>query len=340
MENNHALTLHKLSVSAAKINPDMLGASLYVPASHSDLLPIANGDKITFLRSVIFCTEDAVADSELGFAMANLAHCLQTMRSDSSCLRFVRVRNPSILQRVLQMPGVEKLTGFVLPKLTNHNFDAYFSQIVGRHFVLMPTLETIEVFDEREMQTLRENLTRPHVRPHILALRIGGNDLLALLGLRRARDMSLYRTPLGALIARLVLQFHPYGLRLTAPVFEYLDNPNLLDQEVREDLAHGLIGKTAIHPDQVGLIERHFRIDQRELEMAESLLQENCPAVFRMHGAMCEVATHRQWAEQTLARAQVFGSDTEQPENENVVNGLNSTSLNLVSNVTALVRSN
>lgn len=295
------------ALHAAPPSPYALGASLYVPASHSDLLPIANGDKLGFLRSVIFCTEDAIADSELGYALGNLEHCLQNMCSQRSCLRFVRVRNPQILSRVLQMPGVEKLTGFVLPKLTADNFDAYFQQIRGRHFLLMPTLETAEVFDEAAMRQLRQRLLQADTKPHILALRIGGNDLLALLGLRRARDMNLYRTPMGALIARLVLQFHPHGLRLTAPVFEYLDNPALLEQEVREDMAHGLVGKTAIHPDQVGLIEHHYRVEARDWEMAERLLQPQCAAVFRMHDAMCEVATHRNWAENTAIRAQVFG---------------------------------
>ncbi len=38
-----------------------LGASLYVPVTHQDMLKIANGAKWPELRSVIFCTEDAVA---------------------------------------------------------------------------------------------------------------------------------------------------------------------------------------------------------------------------------------------------------------------------------------
>jgi citrate lyase beta subunit len=285
-----------------------LGASLYVPANHPDLLAIANGDKLGHLRSVIFCTEDAVADSELSFALFNLSLTLSNMRQVSSSLRFVRVRSPTIMERVLAMPGAAKLTGFVIPKATRHNIDVYYRLVQGSRFMLMPTLETVEVFDDDEMKQFRLCLQAPGVRDHILALRIGGNDLLALLGLRRPRHCTIYRTPLGPLIARLVTTFRPHGFGLTAPVFEHLDNPALLDQEVQEDLAHGMVGKTAIHPDQVELIERHYRVGAQDVEVALRIMDRNSPAVFRMHESMCEVATHRNWAHTVIEQARVFGT--------------------------------
>lgn len=284
-----------------------LGASLYVPATHRDILGIANGDKLGHLRSVIFCTEDSVLEQELGYACFNLSLALKHMREHSPTLRFVRVRHPAMLERVLAMPGVEKLTGFVLPKISRHNFASYFSLVQHTSHLLMPTLETIETFDEWEMKQFRQCLEAPEVQHRILALRIGGNDLLALLGIRRPRTVTIYRTPLGPLIAKLVILFRPYGFSLTAPVFEYLDNPTLLDLEVSEDLAHGLIGKTAIHPDQVPLIERHYRVDATDFAMAKRIMEPGSPAVFQMHGAMCELATHRDWAHGVLLRAEAFG---------------------------------
>jgi citrate lyase beta subunit len=286
-----------------------LGASLYVPATHADLLAIANGEKLSHLRSVIFCTEDAVADRELSYALFNLSLALQNMQAQSASLRFVRVRNVEVMERVLAMPGVEKLTGFVLPKATRHNFDAYFRLIRQTNFKLMPTLETAEVFDEDEMKQFRRCLEAPGVRDHILALRIGGNDLLALLGLRRPRNCTIYRTPLGPLIGRLVTTFRPYGFALTAPVFEHLDIPELLDQEVQEDLAHGMVGKTAIHPDQIAMIERHYQVRANDIEVALRIVDKASPAVFRMHESMCEVATHRDWAHAVIEQARVFGID-------------------------------
>jgi citrate lyase beta subunit len=286
-----------------------MGASLYVPANHQHLLDVANGERVTEARSLIFCTEDAVSDRELSWALFNLSVVLENMRDDVSADRFVRVRNPEVMARVLAMPGVHKLRGFVIPKATRHNFDSYFRQVRDTDHLLMPTLETAEVFSDTEMQLFRAVLEAPGVRHRILALRIGGNDLLALLGLRRPRTMTIYRTPLGPVIARLVTTFRPYGFALTAPVFEHLDIPDLLDEEVQEDIAYGMVGKTAIHPAQIAPIEQHYKVKPHDLAAAHAILDADAPAVFRLHNSMCEVATHRAWAERTVAQSRVFGSE-------------------------------
>ncbi len=285
-----------------------MGASLYVPATHKRLMAVANGERLDHVRSLIFCTEDAVAECDLNWAMFNLSTVLASMREGGQTQRFVRVRNPDVMARVLAMRGVEKLAGFVLPKVTRHNFDDYFSQVRHTNHLLMPTLETAEVFDDTEMRQLRAVLEAPDVRPRILALRIGGNDLLALLGLRRPRTMTLYRTPLGPVMGRLVTIFRPHGFVLTAPVFEHLDLPELLDQEVAEDIAHGMVGKTAIHPSQIALIEQHYRVKPHDLEAARAILDTASPAVFQMHNSMCEVATHRAWAQRMVEQSSVFGA--------------------------------
>lgn len=285
-----------------------MGASLYLPANHKHLMDVADGQRLGHTRSLIFCTEDAVADADLSWALFNLSVVLANMQRDITAERFVRVRNPEVMARVLAMPGVDKLTGFVIPKCTRHNFDAYFRQVRGTDHMLMPTLETADVFNEAEMIRFRETLEAPGVRSRILALRIGGNDLLALLGLRRPRNMTIYRTPLGPVIARLVTTFRPYGFVLTAPVFEHLDLPELLDQEVSEDMAYGMVGKTAIHPSQIALIEQHYRVRANDLEAARAILDEASPAVFRMHNSMCEVATHRAWAQRMVDQSQIFGA--------------------------------
>ena len=285
-----------------------MGASLYVPANHKDLMALANGERIGHARSLIFCTEDSVADHDLSWALFNLSVVLANMSADSRAERFVRVRNVEVMARVLAMPGVDKLTGFVIPKATRHNFESYFRLVRDTDHMLMPTLETAEVFNDDEMREFRKMLEAPGVRSRILALRIGGNDLLALLGLRRPRGMTIYRTPLGPVIARLVTTFRPHGFVLTAPVFEHLDLPELLDQEVAEDIAYGMVGKTAIHPSQIAPIEQHYRVKPRDLEAARAILDVDAPAVFKMHDSMCEVATHRAWAQRMVDQSNVFGA--------------------------------
>ena len=285
-----------------------MGASLYVPANHKDLLQIANGEKLPQARSLIFCTEDSIADRDLSWTLFNLSVVLHNMQDEVGAERFVRVRNTEVLARVLAMKGAHKLTGFVIPKATRQNFEAYYRLVRDTDHMLMPTLETSEVFSERDMEAFRDLLQSPGLRGRILALRIGGNDLLALLGLRRPRAMTIYRTPLGPVIARLVTIFRPHGFMLTAPVFEHLDLPDLLDQEVMEDIAYGMVGKTAIHPSQILPIEEHYKVKPQDLAVAHAILDENSPAVFKMYESMCEVATHRAWAERLVAQSHVFGA--------------------------------
>jgi citrate lyase beta subunit len=284
-----------------------LGASLYMPATRPDLASVANGDRWGTLRSVIFCVEDAIAENEVDLALDNLQQLLEEVRP-SETGKFIRVRNPSILTRLLTMPGIERIDGFVLPKVTRNNLNEYLEQIPkAPRYWLMPILETAEVFDALEMVKLRETLEASPLRSQILALRIGGNDLLNLLRLRRRRKSTIYETPLRNVIASLALVFAPAGFHLAAPVFEGLNDYGTLARELAQDLEHGLYSKSAIHPEQIARIEAHYSVSRQDLAAAESILCESAPAVFRMHDSMCEPATHRNWARIVVERSRLFG---------------------------------
>ncbi|MDD2724404.1 MAG: HpcH/HpaI aldolase/citrate lyase family protein [Methylovulum sp.] len=288
-------------------SPWMLGAPLYMPAHRRDLVAIANGEKLKFLRSMIFCTEDAVLHQDIDSSLQHLASCLPDFDATPGRYRFIRVRNPIVLARLLELPAIEKIDGFVLPKFTEKVFDAYFDQLHGTSFKVMPTLETREVFDSQEMIRLCGRLTQADVFPRILMLRIGGNDLMNVLGIRRPRLMTIYDTPMGCVISQLVTLFKPHNFALSAPVFDYLNDTVTLQREIVLDLAHGLTGKTAIHPDQIEAIEGAYEVDREDYEMALSLNEDDAPAVFKMHNSMCEVATHQQWSKAILNRHHCYG---------------------------------
>ncbi len=294
---------HKLK----SFSPWMLGAPLYMPGNRRDIMEIANGEKYAMLRSMIFCTEDAVSKADVDSCVRHIGLCLQGFRESSNRFRFIRARNPEILARLLDLPDIEKVDGFVLPKFNEGVFDAYFDQLRGTSFKVMPTLETKEVFDVNAMSQLRQGLLQDDIAPRVLMLRIGGNDLMNLLGIRRPRFSTIYETPIGNVISQLVTIFRPYGFSLSAPVFEYLNDPDTLQKEMKLDLAYGLIGKTAIHPAQVPTIESAYAVDVEDYEMAISLNDQDSPAVFRMHNAMCEVATHQNWATNIINRQYCYG---------------------------------
>ncbi|CDH47176.1 MAG: HpcH/HpaI aldolase/citrate lyase family protein [Candidatus Competibacteraceae bacterium] len=286
-----------------------LGASLYVPASRPDLAAVASSSKFPELRSVIFCTEDAIHERDLEAALIHLAALLPELKS-GPLLRFIRPRSPAVLRRLLRMEGIERIHGFALPKFGPNTLSDWLRVWDDRHsHYLLPILETAEVFDHRKMELLRDRLEDSGLSEQVLGLRIGGNDLLGLLGIRRGRGATIYDTPLRGVIADLVCIFHPAGYRLSAPVFERLDMPEVLAREVEADLQYGLIGKTAIHPAQIPVIEALYRVCRDDYEMASAVLAPDAAAVFKRCRTFCEPATHRRWAAGVLERARVFGVD-------------------------------
>jgi len=278
-----------------------LGASIYVPATRDDISLIASGNKIR-AKSVIFCTEDSVNES-----------MLKNMNKSEKMMRFIRVRNTEVLSTVLKMNSIEKIDGFVFPKVTASNFEKYTSEFdknghSENNFNIMPTLETKEVFNGKEMENLCDIFLKKEYKEKILSLRIGGNDLLNILGIRRSRYRTIYESPLGVTIANLVTIFKSQGFNLTSPVCEFLHDTELLKKELPRDLEYGLFGKTAIHPDQIQIIENSYMPSEQDVEMATAILSENAPAVFGMHGTMCEKATHSNWAKEIIIRSEVYGT--------------------------------
>ena len=296
-----------LAESLPALSPMMLGASLYAPANRADLAMIAQGQKRPSLRSLMICTEDALHERELEFALNQLAALLPTL-DQGPLLRFIRPRSPAVLRRLLRMDGIERIQGFVLPKIGPQTLGDWLRVWDGRsgHW-LLPILETAETLDRRQMERLRDLLEDSGLRKRVLGLRIGGNDLLNVLGVRRARGATIYDTPLRGVIADLVCIFHPAGYQLSAPVFERLDTPDVLAREVEADLQHGLVGKTAIHPMQIPLIEGLYRVSREDYDLAAAVLAPDAAAVFKLHQTFCEPATHPRWAAGVLERAQVFG---------------------------------
>lgn len=284
-----------------------LGAALYVPALNSRLDDVVNGRRYSNLRTVIVCTEDSVAERDVPEALAAVSSLLERMEP-APVNRFVRPRNPGVLATILAMKGCEALDGFVLPKADRETMPAYF-ELLSRHerFVFMPTLETGVVFDLPELYRLRDWLASSPLAGRIPALRIGALDILSFLDLRREARDTIYETPLGHVMDQLITVFKPAGFALTASGFECFAARDVLARELQGDVARGLFGKTALHPDQIDAIHRSYMVTPGELETAAAIADPERPAVFRFRDRMCEKAVHRNWADAILARSAIYG---------------------------------
>jgi len=272
-----------------------LGASLYVPATHQQLDSILR-EGCHHARSLIICTEDAVADSDVTWAVHRLIKALKAAPHDVPHLRFVRPRTPSVLATLLAAPeAMARLDGVVIPKFDGQTAGEW--QAVLDHaptLAVMPTLETRAMFRDTGVDAVLCALQKLH-NP-IIALRIGANDLLGILGIKRQPGQTVYDTPLRGTLERIVTTFRPAGYELAAPVCDLIDEPETLGRELAQDIAWGFYAKTCIHPTQIDVVEAHFtRALSRQQDQANALLHADA-AVFRHEGQMLEKTCHGGWA--------------------------------------------
>lgn len=217
---------------------------------------------------------------------------------------------------------------------------------VGRHLYAMPVLEGPDVlYPERRRQELAALKTLFDLRRDlILTVRIGGTDLCGLLGLRRASDESIYDlAPIRDCIGDIVGVFSRAEGRqvISGPVWEYYTpRPRIWKPQLRQSLfdrydvsgsdlrtriigrhldgliaevlldrAHGLVGKTVIHPTHVRAVNALSVVDYEELADARQVLdgQEGGASASEHGNKMNERKPHRLWAERVLRRARTFG---------------------------------
>jgi citrate lyase beta subunit len=212
--------------------------------------------------------------------------------------------------------------------------------------LVMPVIESGAVLYAEtrvdELTRLRELLHRE--RHRILAVRLGATDLCALYGLRRSPDLSIYDVKVvSSLIADVVNvlgRVDGSGFTVTGPVWEYYggperifkpqlrqspflehDEPDLRGQlvsraidglirEVTLDRANGLLGKTAIHPSHVAVVNALSVVSHEEYRDADDVLRSGRAGGVQAsvrRNKMNEIRPHTAWARQTMLRARVFG---------------------------------
>lgn len=284
-----------------------LGATLYTPCTHGNLSSIVQNTP-DMTRSVVLCLEDSVNEDELSTALNNLRQSLLDFQPTDQVKRFIRPRNPLVLAEILNYKNIEKIDGFVLPKFDLHAIELYEKVIQEQeheHFSYMPIIETAQAFDQNAMARLSQKLKKWGDK--VICLRIGGNDLMNLLGIKRMKGMTTYDTPLRSVIDQLIINFRPQGFELSAPVFDLIEDLETLEKEVKMDLAYGFYAKTAIHPTQVAVIEDAFScFSETHLGQAESVLDNKAAAVFKFNGQMMEKTCHNRWATRTIKLAECY----------------------------------
>ena len=285
--------------------PYSLGATLYMPMIHPKVGDILSGHIAAPASSIVLCLEDGLHENDVERGVANLRGVLASPVLTRARI-FVRPRSFEMACRLADMRGISSIEGFVAPKMRAETMPEWLDLVAAARLTIMPTLETADCFDPARVVAMRDIL-RARNDARIVAVRLGGNDLLGVLSLRRHRGMTSYDGPLGWVLCMLSSIMISSGIPVAAPVFDIIDDLDTLSAEVERDMEMGFVSKTAIHPAQVPIIEAAMGVKQDDLAQARAILDEHAKAVFQIGGVMCEPSTHRSWAERILSRHGRYG---------------------------------
>lgn len=285
-----------------------LGATLYMPVIHPKVPDILSGRTVSPASSIVLCLEDALREEDVERGVQTLVNLLRdrAYAEDARPRVFIRPRSYDMACRLRAVHGIDRIDGFVIPKARPETLPDWVSLINGTRLCLMPTLESPDLFDPTHLIRFRDLLLSAGPE-RIAAVRIGGNDLLGAMALRRVWGVTSYEGPLAWFLLMVAGLLIPAGIPVAAPVYDIIEDLETLRREVERDVQMGFVSKTAIHPVQVPVIEGALVVPHEELAAAEAILAHDARAVFQVGGVMCEPATHAAWARRTLARAGRFG---------------------------------
>ncbi|MDD6060668.1 MAG: HpcH/HpaI aldolase/citrate lyase family protein [Ruminococcus sp.] len=219
-----------------------LGATMYMPGT-KDFLPKILNCAMPGLTTIVFCFEDACAESEVPAAEENVLRTLDaistaidngTLNQDDVPLIFCRVRNQEqfvSFSKRLTPHMAKSLTGINFPKFNSENGDAYFAHLkklsteLGEILYGMPIIEDPRVaYKESRMQELmsiRAILNKYY--DMVLQIRVGGTDFSSCFGVRRGVDYSIYdiMTVRECLVDILNVFTRNNDFVVSGPVWEY-----------------------------------------------------------------------------------------------------------------------
>jgi len=312
-----------------------LGGLLYCPALNPKAPDFITGKKkINGLRSVSLCLEDSIGDASVSEAEERLTQTfeeiyreviLENVRKSELPMLFVRVRSAEQLIRIYEkICDYELLTGFILPKFDRTNASGYIEALTEvnsgkQNIYAMPILESKDVIDlQSRFGALSEIKSAVDtISKLVLNIRVGGNDFCSRFGLRRDVTRTIYDINVVRDVLTDIYNVFGRDYVVSAPVWEYFGNDENgewaegLRRELSLDRLNGFIGKTAIHPSQLPIINESLSVTEEDYRDAMGILNWDSGSLgvakSPSGGRMNEVKVHENWARKTATLASVYG---------------------------------
>lgn len=306
-----------------------VGGLLYTPANDKKIAQRIISQEYQCLTSIALCLEDSISDEGLPLAEKQLKDTLSQLRS-ANCelpMVFVRVRSSEHLRHIHNYLEDDErfLTGYIFPKFDLSNCVSYCNQIQVYNekriqpLYMMPILESKAVADIGNrvdiLWAIKKELDA--IKQYVLNIRVGGNDLSNMYGLRRTEMQTIYDIGVIRDILVNIINVFASDYIVSGPVWEYFGSDSTapwstgLKREIELDLLNGFFGKTAIHPAQLPIIYNSLKVTRRDYEDSLQILDWHDHDLGVAKGTngdrMNEVKCHAKWAERILARATAYG---------------------------------
>lgn len=246
----------------------MRRCTLFIPANQPALLQNAD---ILESDSIIFDLEDAVIDSEKDAARTLLSYYLNDFPYEQTFEIIVRVNSYDfldILKADLQALPLEKIDSIMFPKATVKSLKALNKLLEDyeKSFTTKKKLKVIPIIESASSLLDVSNIAK---QKRVVALLLGAEDLAADMGFTRSDEGT------EILFARSMVNLAAKANNIESIDTPYTDIANL--EGLKEDCLIaknlGLDAKSAIHPDQVAIINDIFSPSQNEINYSKTILE-------------------------------------------------------------------
>ena len=313
-----------------------VGGLLYMPATQQNIAKKIISGEYSFVKSLVLDLEDALGDDMVGYGQRHIVHVVYELKAaveDGKLkkadipLIFIRVRCPEHITDTMNMlkEDIVYITGFNIPKFDKHCCDAYIKTFIkvrdyakkldGTNLYIMPIIENkTAMYRQLRMDNLLyiNNALRT-IHDNVLNIRVGGADFNNIFGIRRGTNHTIYDTGVIRSVLSDIINVFGKSYVVSGPVWEYFKTDKGLEglkNELDADFINGFIGKTAIHPAQLPIIQEFYITDYEDYLDAIGILgmNTNVKGVQQSHsGRMNEVKTHSKWAQKVISMSNVYG---------------------------------
>ena len=253
---------------------------------------------------MVIDTEDGCNDSELHIAIQNIQNLLNNFKQ-TELIVFIRVRDISLLKQLLDFNNISKIDGFLLPKFSLFNAYDYLTLLKPYSFYIMPSIEGSELFDSSKLISLREILL--DVKDDILTIRIGFEDMLKQVGLKRECDVSLFDISVTSyVLGSFIAIFKSEGFNVSGGVYPCFKDIDGFKNDLLRDIKEGLFSKTIIHPNQIEIVDMLYKVTNEQLSEALEITNAK-EVVFNQNSKMAEINTMTKYAQNIIKRYKIYG---------------------------------